>query len=517
MGKVKILTPSEAAKLVNDKDTIVTSGFVGACCPETLNIALEERFLETGHPNNLKFYYVSAQGNRANKGAGHFAHKGMIGRVVGGHWNLTPGLGELANNNDIEAYNFPQGTLSQLFRDIAGKRVGTITHVGLNTFADPRIEGGKLNEVSKEDLVELIEINGEEKLLYKAFPIDVCFLRGTYADENGNVTMDKEIATLEMTAIAAATKNCGGKVLVQVEKVVANGTLNPKLVKIPGIYVDAVVVSKPEEHEQCFECEYESAMTGISRIPLDAIDAVPLSAKKIIARRAAMELEDDSVVNLGIGIPEYISLIANEEGVGDKMTLTVEAGAIGGIPQGGLRFGGTINPDCILDEPYQFDFYDGGGVDQAFLGLAQTDKDGNINVSKFSGRVVGCGGFINISQNAKKVYFCGTFTTKGLKEEIKDGKLVITQEGSSKKFVEHVEQITFSGIYARKTHQPVMYITERAVFELHKDGVYITEIAPGIDYEKDILAHMDFAPLIPEDGIKEMDARIFNDDKIKLK
>lgn len=517
MKKVKVLQPSEAAALVKDGVTIVTSGFVGSCCPETLSTALEKRFLETGHPNNLNFYYVSAQGNKAERGAGHFAHKGMVKRVVGGHWNMTPGLGELSVKNEIEAYNFPQGTLSQLFRDIAGKRVGTITHVGLNTFVDPRIEGGKLNEVTKEDLVEVININGEEKLLYKAFPVDVCFLRGTYADECGNISMDKEVATLEMTAIAQACKNSGGIVIVQVEKIVEAGSLNPKLVKIPKIYVDAVVLSTPGDHEQCFGCEYDSSMAGITRVPLSGLESVELNAKKIIARRAAMELQENSVVNLGIGIPEYISLVANEEGVGDKMTLTVEAGAIGGVPQGGMRFGGSVNPDCILDEPYQFDFYDGGGVDQAFLGLAQTDEDGNINVSKFSGRVVGCGGFINISQNAKKVYFCGTFTTKGLKEEVKDGKLVINQEGSSKKFVKNVEQITFSGIYARKTKQPVMYITERAVFELKEDGIYITEIAPGISYEKDILLYMEFEPKVPADGIKLMDERIFRNELMGLK
>ena len=329
--------------------------------------------------------------------------------------------------------------------------------------------------------------------------------------------MDKEVATLEMTAIAQACKNSGGIVIVQVEKIVEAGSLNPKLVKIPKIYVDAVVISKPEEHEQCFGCEYDSSMAGLTRVPLSGLAPVELNAKKIIARRAAMELQENSVVNLGIGIPEFISCVANEEGIGEKMTLTVEAGAIGGVPQGGMRFGGSVNPECILDEPYQFDFYDGGGVDQAFLGLAQTDENGNINVSKFSGRVVGCGGFINISQNAKKVYFCGTFTTKGLKQEIKNGELVILQEGTSKKFVKEVEQITFSGIYAGKINQPVMYITERAVFELKEDGVYITEIAPGICYEKDILPYMDFEPKIPQNGIKIMDERIFKDELMKLK
>ena len=515
MKKVKVLQPHEAAALVKDGVTIVTSGFVGSCCPETLSIALEKRFLETGHPNNLNFYYVSAQGNKGERGAGHFAHKGMVKRVVGGHWNMTPGLGELSMKNEIEAYNFPQGTLSQLFRDIAGKRIGTITHVGLNTFVDPRIEGGKLNEVTKEDLVEVINIKGEEKLLYKTFPVDVCFLRGTYADECGNVSMDKEVATLEMTAIAQACKNSGGIVIVQVEKIVEAGSLNPKLVKIPKIYVDAVVLSAPEDHEQCFGCEYDSSMAGLTRVPLSGLETAELSAKKVIARRAAMELQENSVVNLGIGIPEFISLVANEEGVGDKMTLTVEAGAIGGVPQGGMRFGGSVNPDCILDEPYQFDFYDGGGVDQAFLGLAQTDKDGNINVSKFSGRVVGCGGFINITQNAKEVVFCGTFTAGGLKVGFEDGKLQILQEGKVKKFVKNVEQITFSGNIANQNNKKVTYVTERAVFTLTKEGLKLIEIAPGVDLQKDILDQMEFKPLISND-LKLMKSKIFRDEKMGL-
>lgn len=517
MGKIRIMKPEEVAALVRDGDSIVTSGFVGSVCPETLNKALEKRFLETGHPKNLNFYYTAAQGDKGDKGAGHFAHKGMIKRVVAGHWNMSPKLGELAMKGEIEAYNFPQGTLSQLFRDIAGKRLGTITHVGLNTFVDPRIEGGKLNSHTKEDLVEIININGEERLLYKAFPIDICFLRGTYCDEAGNITMDKEIATLETTSIAQACKNSGGKVIVQVEKIVADGTLNPKLVKIPKIYVDAVVIAKDGDQEQCFGCKYDSSIAGLTRVPLSNLEPLPLSAKKIIARRAVMELQKSSVVNLGIGVPEYISIVANEEGIGDEMTLTVEAGPIGGVPQGDLKFGSSVNADCILDQPYQFDFYDGGGVDQAFLGLAQMDEIGNINVSKFSGRVAGCGGFINITQNAKKVYFCGTFTTKGLKEIVENGKLIITQEGNSIKFLKNVEQITFSGIYANKTNQPVMYITERAVFELREDGVYIIEIAPGITLEKDILPYMEFMPKFPVEGIKLMDERIFKDELMGLK
>ena len=517
MGKVKIITADQAAALVEDNTTVTTSGFVASGMPEALTKALEKRFLETGSPKNLTLFYAAAQGNRDGSGADHFAHEGMTKRVIGGHWNMVPTLGQLVLDNKIEGYNLPQGTLAQLYRAIAGHKPGVITHVGLNTFADPRIEGGKLNDITTEDIVDVVEILGEDKLLYKSFPLNIGFIRGTYADEHGNVTLSHECCTTEVTTMAQAVKNSGGKVVVQVEKVVADGTLDPKLVKIPGIYVDAVVeVENMQDHEQCVGCDYDGAMTGDFRIPLSSLEYPPLSAKKIIGRRAAMELTENTVVNLGIGIPEYISMVANEEGIGDYMTLTVEAGPVGGVPQGGAKFGGSVNPECILDQPYQFDFYDGGGVDYAFLGLAQADKDGNINVSKFGPRIAGCGGFVNITQNAKRCYFCGTFTAGGLKTSVKDGKLIIDQEGKSNKFLDTVEQITFSGEYANKVGQPVLYITEPAVFELRKDGVYLTEVAPGIDIQTQIIDHMGFTPKM--DGTpKLMDERIFRDELMGLK
>lgn len=511
MSRVRVMAADEAVKLIEDGMTVTPSGFVASGMPEALTRALERRFLETGSPKNLTLFYAAAQGNRDGSGADHFAHEGMTKRVIGGHWNMAPELGKMVLDNKIEGYNLPQGTISQLMRDIAGHRPGTITHVGLNTFVDPRIEGGKLNSVTREDLVHVIQIMGQERLLYRSIPIQVALIRGTYADEQGNVTLEREVASLEATSIAQAARNSGGIVIVQVEKLVKSGSLDPKLVKIPGIYVDVVVVAKEEsEHEQCVGCKYDGSMTGDYRVPLDILDYPKLSAKKIIGRRAAMELKPGSVVNLGIGIPEYISMVASEEGIGSYMDLTVEAGPVGGVPQGGPKFGGSVNVEAILDQPYQFDFYDGGGVDRAFLGLAQADEAGNINVSKFGPRIAGCGGFINITQNAKKVYFCGTFTAGGLKTQVKDGKLVIEREGESKKFLKQVEQITFSGEYAAKIGQPVMYITERAVFELRKDGLYLTEVAPGIDVKTQIIDQMGFEP--KTDGhIKTMDARIFCD------
>lgn len=510
MSKVNIITAAEAAAQVPDGATINTEGFVQGGLAETLNKALETRFLETGHPCDLTIFTVAGQGAGAGTGSDHFAHPGMVKRLIAGHYNLAPKLKTMAINNEIEAYNLPQGTMAQMVRDAAGKRVGTITHVGLNTYVDPRIEGAKVNAKTTEDIVKLIEIEGEEKLLFKSQPLDVTFIRGTYADENGNISLEHEAATLDATSLAQCAHNNGGKVFVQVEKIVAAGALDPRLVKIPGIYVDAIVIAEGDDNDQIYKQGYDPSMTGDIRVPLGSLEPPKLDAKKIIARRAAMELEEGAVVNLGIGVPEFVSAVANEEGIGSFMTLTVEAGPVGGVPQSGSRFIGSVNPECILDQPYQFDFYDGGGISQAFLGLAQADKEGNLNVSKFSGNIAGCGGFINISQNAKKVYYLGTFTTKGLKIATGDGKLTITQEGSSLKFVNTVEQITFSGPYAVKVGQPVMFITERAVFELSDKGLVLTEIAPGIDLQTQVLDLMEFAPIVADD-LKTMDARIFTD------
>ncbi|MEL6800219.1 MAG: CoA-transferase [Pseudomonadota bacterium] len=670
--KRKVIDAAAAAALISDGDTVTTSGFVGIGVPEELLLAVEARFKDTGHPRNLTLFFAGGQGDGGEKGLNHLGHEGLLKCVVGGHWGLIPRVAALATQGKIEGYNLPQGVISHLFRDIAAGRPGALTKVGLGTFVDPRIEGGKVNDISTQDLVQLTEIAGQDHLFYPARPIDVALLRGTTADQAGNITMEREALVIDNLAQAMAVKNSGGVVIVQVERTVARGALNPRDVKIPSALVDAVVVANTSNHMQTFATPYSHTFSGRYRadtsdmgsMPLDArkviarraafelpvngvinlgigmpegvaqvvgeegmlehftltaepgvigglpasgldfgaavnitmerealvidnlaqamavknsggvvivqvertvargalnprdvkipsalVDAVvvantsnhmqtfatpyshtfsgryradtsdmgsmPLDARKVIARRAAFELPVNGVINLGIGMPEGVAQVVGEEGMLEHFTLTAEPGVIGGLPASGLDFGAAVNTDAIIPQNAQFDFYDGGGLDLAILGMAEFDAQGNVNVSRFGPRLAGSGGFINISQAARRVVFTGTMTASGLKFELREGRAFIAREGRMKKGLGRVGQITFSGAQALAQGKPVLYVTERAVFRLTSEGLHLTEIAPGLEVERDVLAHLDFAPIVAE--VAPMDARIFTDAPMDLK
>jgi propionate CoA-transferase len=516
----KIVDAAEAVAIIRSGDTVASSGFVGVGTPDEIIRALERRFVQTGEPRDLTLVFAAAPGDGGDRGLNRLAHPGLIKRLIGGHFGLVPKLARMSVDNHVEAYNLPLGCVSHLFREIAGRKAGLLSKVGLGTFVDPANGGGKLNQRTTEDLVRLFEIDGEPWLFYKAFPINVAIIRGTTADRNGNISMEKEALTLDNLALATAAKNCKGFVIAQVERIAASCSLNPRHVKIPSILIDCVVIAQPENHAQTYATGYNGAFSGELRAPTDRSVPLPLDDRKIIARRCALELPMGGVVNLGIGMPEGIASVAAEEKLFDYVTLTAEPGIIGGIPQGGLDFGAAINAESIIDQNQMFDFYDGGGLDLACLGMAQVDGRGDVNVSLFNGRLAGAGGFINISQNARQLVFAGTFTSGGLKTVVVDGQLKIVNEGKAQKFVDRVDQITFSGRLAAGNAQPVLYVTERCVFKLVPEGLELMEIAPGIDIERDILALMGFRPVIraPQamdaalfcEGLMQLDDRLLN-------
>lgn len=513
--KNKVTTATEAVALIRDGDVVCTTGFVQSCIPEALHAALEKRFVDTKAPRDLTLIMCAGAGDSKGLGTGRLHHEGLLKRVIAANFGRMPKVAQAAQENKIQGYNLPQGIISKLYRSCAAGSPGLFSKVGLQTYVDPRLGGGRVNEVTTEDIVKLEVIDGKEWLFYKATPIDVALIRATSADPSGNLSMEKEALTLDCLAQAMAAHNNGGVVIAQVERIVEQGSIRPKDVKVPGILVDAVVVAdSPEMHRMNYGVMYNPALSGEIRVPTDAIAKMELDERKIIARRAAFELPINGAINLGVGAPDGVASVAAEEKVTPYLTMTTEAGAVGGVLAGGSSFGSSANAHSIMDQNVMFDFYHGGGLDLTCLGMAECDERGNVNTSRFGGRLNGCGGFIDISQNSRAVVFAGTFTAGGLEVEIAYGKLKIVKEGRARKFVKAVEQITFSGDYAAKKSQPVIYVTERCVFQLTPGGLELIEVAPGIDIEKHILAHMDFKPIINKPV--PMDRRIFLDEPMEL-
>jgi propionate CoA-transferase len=511
---MKVISAADAARLLKTGDSVVVSGSGGGhAIPEAVLAEIENLFLAEGSPKNLCVVHVVGLGDRARKGVAHFAHPGLIRRSITSALIDSPPLMEMALADQVESYTLPQGVLSQMMREIAGGRPGVITKTGLHTFIDPRQRGGRQSKTATEDLVEVVSLGGEEWLRFKPFPMNVAILRGTTADEDGNVSMEQEAILGEMLSTAQAVRRCGGTVVVQVKRLARRGTLDPRMVKIPGILVDYVVV-EPDQR-QTYATNYSPSYAGELRVPLASMKALPFGVRKIVARRAAMELKPGAICNLGSGISTGISAVAAEEGVLDKVVLTNEQGFIGGAPLTGPDSGTAQNYDAVVDQPYQFDFYDGGGLDVAFLSFAAVDPCGNVNISRFGNKIVGVGGFINISQNAKKVVFSGTFTAGGLELTCTGEALQIISEGKHRKFVSSIEQICYNAQFAEQQGRTAIFVTERAVFQAADGGLELIEVAPGIDIERDIIALMPYRPRYAS-TLKVMDRRLFSPDRMNL-
>jgi propionate CoA-transferase len=504
----KFVEPEDAVAVIHDGDVVASTGYGGNGTPEQLFVALEKRFLDSGGPRSLTLMFAGGQGDTQERGLNHLAHEGLVKRAIGGHFGLTPKLEALAVAGRIEAYNLPEGVITALYREIGARRPGTFTQVGLGTFVDPRHGGGRMNAATTEELVRLVDVDGTEHLFFKAFPINVALIRGSTADPDGNITFEREALALENLQLAIAARNSGGIVLAQVERAAAEGALDPRRVQVPGVLVDCVVLAEPQHHMQTYGTQYNPAYAGEFRVPMKAPKSVLLDERKVIARRAVLELSPNSVINVGVGsVPDQVPLVAGEERITDLLTMTVDPGVMGGVPMSGLDFGAAVNYQALIDHCSEFDFIDGGGLDAAFLGFGECDAAGNINASLFGKRMPGCGGFINISQNAKKVVFVGTFSSGGLKVAVEGARLRIEQEGRFAKFVPQVAQLTFGAAFAQRREQEVLYVTERCVFRLGPAGLTLTEVAPGVDVERDILARLPFAPAV--EGPAPMEAAIF--------
>ncbi|MDK1019532.1 MAG: CoA-transferase [Actinomycetota bacterium] len=503
----KIVPAVDAVSVIRDGDVVASSGWLGHGVAEAVLSAIEDRFLTHGAPTNLTLVWAGGQGDRADRGLNHLGHEGLLLRTIGGHYGLVPKIEQLAIDEKIEAYNLPEGIIVHLYRNIASGGPGVLSTVGIGTFVDPRIEGGKVNDSAVEDIVELTRHEDEDWLFYRGFPVDVAIIRGTTADPLGNITTEKEAISLEILHLAMAAKASGGYVICQVERIAEAGSLDSRDVRVPGILVDAVVVAEPDQHTQSWNTVYNPAMSGELRIPSETLDPLPLDERTVIARRAALELSADDIVNVGLGLPELVGRIAGEERIHDLVTFTIDTGVIGGIPLSGSDFGAAVNREALLDHASSFDFIDGGGLTTVFLGVAECDGSGNVNVSRFGNRLAGCGGSINLTQRTQNVIFLTTFSSGGLEVSVMDGALEIVKEGRFGKFTEQVGQITFSADVAKAKGQNIMYITERCVFVLGPRGLTLTEVAPGVDIDRDILSRLPFAPVVETPRV--MDRSLF--------
>ena len=502
----KVIDVREAVGLVPDGSTLLIGGSgAGHALPQRFIDELATVFGEGGRPRDLTTVRVVGIGDFADRGFSQLGLPGLMRRTIGSNIGNEPRLGALVEANEIESYSFPQGVLSQLMREIVAGRPGLVTHVGLGTYVDPRQTGGKQNAVTTEDLVEVVTLRGQEWLLYHAFPIDVAVIRGTTADEDGNLTMEGEAVQGEMLAMAMAARNSGGIVIAQVRQLATRGSLQARDVKVPGALIDHVYLD-PDQW-QTYMTQDSPYYAGALRRPARPEPPLPLDVRKVIARRSPLEFPRDAICNLGFGISQLIGRVAWEEGISDQLVLTVEQGIFGGVPVAGNEGGAGFNYQAMIDQPYMFDFYDGGGLDVASLSFAEVDAEGNVNVHAFEGRVRGAGGFPNISARTRKINFVGTLTARGLQVEIRDG-IHVTSEGSLGKFVPKVRQISFNGHLARERGQQVRYITERAVFALEDGGLVLIEVAPGIDVEGQVLSRMGFRPRVADD-LRTMDRRLY--------
>jgi propionate CoA-transferase len=508
MRKTEILSAAQAAELVNDEDTIVICGCENVLAPNTLLRALGDRYKATQRPRNLTEIHPIIVGMGPDLGLENLAHPGLIKRAIGSGYSFlkTSRYTELLKQGAFEAHVVPMGTLYEILRDTGAGKDCTLTRVGLETFIDPASEGGRINDKSERSLASRIEIDGKTFLKYDRLPVQIAFLRGTTADEGGNISLEHEPVSLGVKSLAMAVKNSGGKVIVQVSRMTQSGALHPRMVEIPGIFVDAIVVDP--EQPPSGGALLNPALTGQTRLPIGHIEPVPKGLERIVVERAADEIEDDQIVNLGVGMPIGIPKILLEKGTIGRATFFPEHGSVGGVPGDRAIFGTNINPEAIIDSTQVFEFFCGGGLDISFLGFGQIDAAGNVNVSKFNGIVPGCGGFIDITHRTKKVVFCGSFNAGGVEMEIGGNRLTITSEGRYPKFVEQVEQVTFNGRQAMRKGQSVRYVTERAVFGLRETGLVVEEVAPGIDLQSQVLDLIPFAVGVLPD-LKTMNPALF--------